>query len=94
MAKVVATMMGPSTVERYQLSPTGVARVQQTGLPRGTDAVTRRVLSALVKLGGQADDDELKLAARINPISLKVALRRLVDMGIVIKVGVAEGVLR
>ncbi len=76
-------MLGRISQEIYQITPLGAARIQSGTFARGIHPECKRVLAALVELGGYADDDELKLQAKVNPNALKVTLRRLTDMGLI-----------
>lgn len=84
MAKVVGTgTFGRTSVETYQITPVGAGRIQAKNLPKNMNPATIKVLAALAELGGLADDDELRLQTTTNPGTIRVALRRLIDMGLV-----------
>lgn len=86
-SRVVGTgAFGRTTVERYQLTQIGAGRLQSGNFPRGIHPVTVKVLRALAELGGIADDDELRMQTQTNPSTLRVILRRLIDMGLVMPV--------
>ena len=74
---------GKMEVEYYQLTPVGVQRIQ-AGQTKHLGPAETQVLKELAELGGAAELDELKTHGSFDsPSILGVALRRLVDLGLV-----------
>ena len=78
-------LYGKEETEFYQLSQTGLARLQSGKLPAKVHPETKRVLQILADWGGTAEWDELKMAFGINPMVLRETLRRAEDLGYVTK---------
>jgi hypothetical protein len=85
------TMYGSPELLYFQLTPVGVARVQNNQLSR-LDSSDRSILMEIAKLGGTAEIDELKTAGLTNsPMILSASLRRLVDLGYITQPAAATG---
>lgn len=85
-------MYGKIEIEYYQVTPIGLARIQ-SGQLGALDLGDRDILKGLLTLGGTAEIDELKTSGLADsPMSLRVSLSRLVDLGYVVPVqaGVPE----
>ena len=81
---------GKVEVEYYQLTPVGAQRVQM-GQTRHLGVAEKQVLKELAELGGTAELDELKTYGSFdNPNILNVALRHLIDLGLVAPVSLQQ----
>ena len=75
---------GAVEIVYYQLTPTGMSKIQSGKFPERLSLASKQVLRDLVELGGAAEWDELKMKSGANPSVLNIALKRLVDLGYVI----------
>lgn len=81
-------IFGDLELQFFQLTPSGLARVQSGVFPERVDPTSRWVLQQFVELGGTAEWDELTMQSGANPNTVRVALRRLIDLGYVAPVAV------
>ena len=72
----------------FQLTSQGLSRIQSGNLPQNLDIATRKVLNDMAEFGGTAEWDELKMVSGANPQVLGVSIKRLIDLGYIVPVGV------
>ena len=83
---------GRQEIAYWQVTPVGVARFEAGRLPPRMHPESKRVLEHLIRLGGTAEWDELKLQTGMNPQVIAIALRRLIDLGYVTPVALTPPV--
>ncbi len=77
------SIYGRVEIEYYQITPVGTQRIQ-SGQTSHLGNAERQILGEIAKLGGTAEADELKTFGSFDaPNALNVALRRLVDLGLI-----------
>jgi len=76
-------LTGQLEIEYYQLTPVGVARLQQGTFPKNMDRTLKGIVGEIGKLGGTAEIDELTFSTGLGTPMLKQGLRQLVDLGYV-----------
>jgi len=83
-------LYGKQEIEYYQITPVGASRLQMGNFPERISNASRQVMKHLAELGGTAEIDELKMQTGANPHVLKVALKRLTDLGYVVPVALEQ----
>lgn len=81
-----SALYGATEVEYYQITQTGAQRVVSNDF-RGIDSSLIPILKDLYSQGGTIEYDQLKfMSGNRSPMTLRMGLRRLVDMGLVVPV--------
>jgi predicted transcriptional regulator len=66
----------------YSLTSYGAQRAQ-SGAKISADPITRRIFSALVKMGGSGELQEVIAATNVDPATIQVSLSKLNNMGLI-----------